>query len=91
MNSILHSAVYNSRFKKAINSRGTVGEKNSFDDTRHIYDPFCKKYRFVKWKRNKFQGCAFWLLSDKQYKDAENLVPGRLTETPSGTPKLYGP
>ena len=75
MDSILHSAVYNSRFKKAINSRGTVGEKNSFDDTRHIYDPFCKKYRFVKWKRNKFQGCAFWLLSDKQYKDAENLVP----------------
>ena len=40
---------------------------------------------------NKFQDCAFWLLSDKQYKDAENLVPGRLTETPSGTPKLYGP
>ena len=38
---------------------------------------------------NKFQDCAFWLLSDKQYKDAENLVPGS-QKLPLGLPNYMG-
>ena len=74
---------------KQIEKQVSFGEKTFFDDSRHIYDPFCKKYCFVKCKMNKFQGCAFWLLSDKQYKYAENLVPGS-QKLPLGLPNYMG-
>ena len=73
-------------------NRSVFEKKICFDDT--YFDKFMilfvkKKYCFVKCKMNKFQGCAFWLLIDKQYKRAENLVPGS-QKLPLGLPNYMG-